>query len=441
MIKKYILGALLALSIPLYAYAATPTLMVSGTGNANASVTVTGGEPNAPVVLFYNPTTSGTVQTMSVGTTDQNGYWSGNVNTSANGISWNLPVYVQVAGYQSQPWNAASTSISFSNMSPSMTIGQNGVVYLSGGNGSYYVSSNSNANGISATVNGNAVTLYGNQAGNGNIVICSTGGGCGTIAATVNSNTTGSTSGTVGSPTLSQSALNVSAGGQGSIMLSGGTGPYTVSVPAGSGISTTMVGNTLYVNGNMSGNTTVQVCSANNAGCTPLNVSVGSSSTGSTGTGSTGTLGFTLPLNVGSPAQLMLTGGNGSYYVSSPSSALALANINGNTLTINGSAVGSGMINVCSTGTSACVPISFTVSPALTGTGGGYFYDFDLSYGMTSQDVMELQNRLASEGYFTATATGYFGPLTQSAVMAYQAAHGIPSTGYVGPLTRAELNR
>jgi N-acetylmuramoyl-L-alanine amidase len=77
----------------------------------------------------------------------------------------------------------------------------------------------------------------------------------------------------------------------------------------------------------------------------------------------------------------------------------------------------------------------------LTGTGGGFLFDADLAIGMSGQDVLELQNRLRDEGYFTATPTGYFGPITRSAVMAYQSAMGISATGYVGPLTRAQLNQ
>lgn len=61
-----------------------------------------------------------------------------------------------------------------------------------------------------------------------------------------------------------------------------------------------------------------------------------------------------------------------------------------------------------------------------------------------SPDVMELQKRLRTEGFFTyPTDTGYFGPITFAAVKAYQAAH--PEIGYVtgfcGPLTRGVLNR
>ena len=65
-----------------------------------------------------------------------------------------------------------------------------------------------------------------------------------------------------------------------------------------------------------------------------------------------------------------------------------------------------------------------------------------LSFGMTSDMVKELQERLRAEGFFTyPTSTGYFGPITLAAVKAYQTAHAIPATGLVGPLTIAELNK
>jgi peptidoglycan hydrolase-like protein with peptidoglycan-binding domain len=56
-------------------------------------------------------------------------------------------------------------------------------------------------------------------------------------------------------------------------------------------------------------------------------------------------------------------------------------------------------------------------------------------------DVLELQKRLASLGFFTGDATGYFGNITAAAVKKFQAAHGIPATGYVGSITRAALNQ
>lgn len=70
-----------------------------------------------------------------------------------------------------------------------------------------------------------------------------------------------------------------------------------------------------------------------------------------------------------------------------------------------------------------------------------FVFNNNLSEGMTSDEVRELQEQLRAEGFFTfPTSTGYFGPITRAAVVAYQTAKGIPATGFVGPLTRAALN-
>lgn len=65
----------------------------------------------------------------------------------------------------------------------------------------------------------------------------------------------------------------------------------------------------------------------------------------------------------------------------------------------------------------------------------------DLSLGVRSGEVVTLQTKLQSMGYFpnTTQPTGYFGPVTKQAVVQYQAASGLPQTGYVGPMTRSAL--
>ncbi|MDD5068514.1 MAG: peptidoglycan-binding domain-containing protein, partial [Candidatus Pacebacteria bacterium] len=69
-------------------------------------------------------------------------------------------------------------------------------------------------------------------------------------------------------------------------------------------------------------------------------------------------------------------------------------------------------------------------------------FDVNLTVGSTGADVTALQNWLIENGFLSIpAATGYFGPLTQSAVAAYQTSVGItPAAGYVGPITRAKLN-
>jgi len=64
-----------------------------------------------------------------------------------------------------------------------------------------------------------------------------------------------------------------------------------------------------------------------------------------------------------------------------------------------------------------------------------------LSVGSTGEDVSNLQTKLKGEGLFDHEVTGYFGPITQKAVKAYQAKYGIDQLGIVGPATRAQLNK
>ncbi len=65
-----------------------------------------------------------------------------------------------------------------------------------------------------------------------------------------------------------------------------------------------------------------------------------------------------------------------------------------------------------------------------------------LALGMSDPEVALLQNWLKTlpSIYPQGLVSGYFGSLTQSAVMRYQASKGILQTGAVGPLTRAALN-
>lgn len=66
--------------------------------------------------------------------------------------------------------------------------------------------------------------------------------------------------------------------------------------------------------------------------------------------------------------------------------------------------------------------------------GGG-----NLSYGMYGSEVTDLQYSLANAGYFNGPFTGYFGELTEAAVMALQRDYGLTVDGIVGPNTRAAL--
>lgn len=66
----------------------------------------------------------------------------------------------------------------------------------------------------------------------------------------------------------------------------------------------------------------------------------------------------------------------------------------------------------------------------------------DLMFGSRGEDVVVLQTFLESHGFLVIPAgvtKGYFGPLTQVALIKYQASVSIPATGYYGPITRGAI--
>ncbi len=71
----------------------------------------------------------------------------------------------------------------------------------------------------------------------------------------------------------------------------------------------------------------------------------------------------------------------------------------------------------------------------------GYIFDNFLTIGSSNRDVSELQKRLTALGVYAGPITGFFGAQTRTAVMRFQAAHGIVQIGYVGPSTRSALNQ
>jgi len=62
-----------------------------------------------------------------------------------------------------------------------------------------------------------------------------------------------------------------------------------------------------------------------------------------------------------------------------------------------------------------------------------------LNYGDRGYQVKKVQRRLARMGYFHAKATGYYGPITKHAVMAFQRKCGLKADGVVGHATRKAM--
>src|SRR3989344_5309193 len=86
------------------------------------------------------------------------------------------------------------------------------------------------------------------------------------------------------------------------------------------------------------------------------------------------------------------------------------------------------------------IPVSPPVPSSGAAPGAGATFTTYLRLGMSSEEVRALQNALAREGFFSGSATGYFGPMTESAVKNFQKANGLDPLGVVGVQTRAVLN-
>src|SRR3954463_14260521 len=81
--------------------------------------------------------------------------------------------------------------------------------------------------------------------------------------------------------------------------------------------------------------------------------------------------------------------------------------------------------------------LAFAIAPS---TFAAQIYPRTMSVGMHGSDVQALQIFLRQQGYFTyPTITGYFGPVTRTAVIAFQKANTIDPVGWAGPKTRATI--
>lgn len=86
--------------------------------------------------------------------------------------------------------------------------------------------------------------------------------------------------------------------------------------------------------------------------------------------------------------------------------------------------------------------LAFTLLGFISSASAQDLLTYNLKLGMKNDaQVVIMQNFLMSKGFLgSGNGTGYFGPLTLSAVRTYQGSNGIDTTGFVGPITRASIN-
>lgn len=65
----------------------------------------------------------------------------------------------------------------------------------------------------------------------------------------------------------------------------------------------------------------------------------------------------------------------------------------------------------------------------------------DLHEGVSGNAVKELQVKLQKLGYFHVAPTGYYGSITEDAVIKFQRDFGVKATGFTGSLTREKMKQ
>lgn len=197
--------------------------------NQSQTVAITGGDGTYYISSNTNP--SAAAVSLQGGSLYVTGLNAGNAsvtvcqsdNTSVCGV-----IAITVAGGTS-----GTGSISLSNQSPVLAVGQSQSITITGGSGNYYISSISNPSAVTLNLSGSLLNLAGVAVGNSTVSLCQTGNSlCTTLTVTVNS--TSSSSGTV---TFATTALPAGTLGQNysyQLQAQGGAGNYTYFLPSGS---------------------------------------------------------------------------------------------------------------------------------------------------------------------------------------------------------------
>ena len=373
-----------------------------------SSVTVSGGSGNYSITSNSNPSDVSAI--LSGNTITLSGLVIGSANVTVCDTSGNCgTLYITTSG------TSSSGSLYFSTTNPTITVGQVTTVTISGGSG-FYVTGNSNSSVASQSINGSTLTISGLTAGSTTFTVCSAANGCGTLYVTVSG-----TSSSGGNVIFGVTNPTVTIGQNMGVSLSGAS-TYYISATANSNILQGSVsGGTLTIYGESVGSGSLTVC-ATGGSCNTFYATVvaagQTASTVSTAEGASQSALLTAIQSVQSQLASLVT------QIQSMATALtqAAASVAANS------------------GTTATTGIATNTGTTASTSSGTYNFTEFLSIGSADAQVEQLQQYLTAKNFFTGTITGYYGTVTESAVAAYQKAHGIDPAGYVGPSTRAAMN-
>jgi hypothetical protein len=362
-------------------------------------------------------------------------------------------------------------SFAFTMSQNLVTVKQGQTSYVSVSSGAGMTVSNSSNAVATVSLSGNQINITGVAGGQTLVTLCVTGDGCQTLTVTVPATVTTLTVTTP--PTFSSgSTLNMQAGASQTVTVTG-AGGFTLSSNSNpTVVGATVVGNTIYVMANAQGGDNLNICDQSNQ-CSVLYVSVsGVSSTNNvpltlvsftfasnnnqgnflhTGSNLQFSFSTNMPVTnanvvIGSAHLQAMGSGTGPFTVSYVMAGteqtplpvtISVSDVNNNSGQFSFS-LGAGV----PIATPLPTPVVTTTSPTATTAPSIMLYKFKsyLYEGETNTEILALQERLKTEGFFNGTPNGYFGPLTKAAVKAYQAKHGLNQLGVVGPGTRSALN-
>lgn len=344
----------------------TLTLTVGNTGtatinNATGALSITNNSNSSVVSASVSNALNSTTQTITVYASAAG---SSTLSICPTGSSAGcVYLYVQVG---TNSTNNTSGGISFSVPNPIMTVGQSQsiAIYSTNGATSYTISNNTSASVVSLSLSGSNLYLVGQNLGTSTITLCQAASTiCGTLYVTVN--------GSSGGLTFSPSNVNVSQNQSQTVTVTGGSGSYYISSntnPSAAAVS--LQSGSLYVTGLNSGTSSVTVCQSNNSSvCGIMTVTIAG------GTSNTGSITFSnsspaLALN--QTQSITISGGSGTYYISSISNPSAITlNLSGTQLNLTGTAAGSSTLSICQTGSSTCASLTATVSASGAATSTG----------------------------------------------------------------------
>jgi hypothetical protein len=482
----FVLIALVSTNLALAA--SVPKLTLTNS-TSSVDIAVTGADHSATVTFYYpntavNNSSSVSYTSIDIGQTDSNGSFNVSVAPNSYGLNGGISVYVSVDGTESldTTWpisaNTASQSgsLSLSQQSVALVIGQSVSIYPMNTANTLSIQSNSNSSVTSAYVQSsdNSVSITGLNVGSSIVSICASTAGCGTVSVTVTAPTqkvsfsqspvyviAGQPSqnlsiygpGTYyGLTNTNKDAVSASISGTNLVLQGLVVGQSTISVCADGYLCGSLIVNSLASGSAVPAQTTILAPVVSNFDQPPQLSSLTISSNNASGLffGPNSTISINFGTNVtvtnvqvkiAGLQTLATQGSNGLYYVSyKPTGndtlplqvAVSFIDLSGRT----------GQSYFWIGNSSANGPVSVNGASSVNGTAfSRYLYSGMTAYGVSDPEVIALQQRLKTDGFFTGSATGYFGPQTKAAVEKYQKKNGLSVIGVIGPATRTLLNK